>query len=93
MNTAMSTKRTFVAPTPTPRHEAATGTGTAVLGLIGGAILMAIAIMVDNNLLAGAGFVAFATGFLYLNGMFWAKFYDSDEPGISNTRSRINRYY
>lgn len=87
MNTTMSTKRTFVAP----RRESMSGTGISVIGLVAGLALMALGVGLDNSLPAAVGFVSFATSFMYLNGMFWAKLYDSKK--ISVSQSRINRYF
>lgn len=69
MNTAMSTKRSFVSD----RSYSAPHTGYALLALVGGAILLAAGIKLNLTLVAALGFVPFATAFLYYNGMFWAK--------------------
>lgn len=73
MNTAMSTKRSFVSIRP----HATSNSGYTLLAFIGGFVLMAIGFKLGLDFLAIIGFVPFTTALLYYNAMFWAKRYDN----------------
>lgn len=87
MNTSISSKREFVAP-----QVEWNVSSTAVAGLIGGFLVMVLGIALNVTAIAGIGFVALVTSFIYLHSMFWAKIIDSKGPGNRSLDS-LKRWY
>lgn len=87
MNTSISSKREFVAP-----QVSWNGSSYAVMGLIAGFVLMILGIAVNITAIAGIGFVALTSSFLYLNSMFWARVMEDKDLSQRIRESRGNWY-
>lgn len=93
MNTAMSTKRTFISNREevTPRsHEVQ----YAVYALLAGLMVMIVGIQASINIFMVAGFFAAVCAGLALNSMFWASYFSKHPERLSMRKfdDRYNRY-
>lgn len=88
MNTAVSSRR-FVVPA---RREGPSGNSMLVT-LVGGFLVMVLGMVMDVTVVAGLGFVGFASAFLYYNGVFWAKMYEAGKISDPTRKSVISRYF
>lgn len=79
MDTAMSTKKGVVDTTKT---EEKTHYTLPVVALVCGFLVMILGIAVDVLVLAAIGFVAFVSGFLYLNSLYWSHVYKDGKMDI-----------
>lgn len=90
MNTAMSTKRSFVssrsASAPSFRRNEVT---LALYALVAGIIMLVIGAQADIGILMIAGFFAAVSAGLALNSMFWARFYEKNGSPKFSLRSKF----
>lgn len=89
MSTAMSTK-SFVS---SREHAKPTGAGIGVAAFFGGLVLLILGVVLNQPWMAVVGFVPFASGMLYFNGMFWAKIIDSGKVMSMSRESIARRFY
>lgn len=87
MNTAMSTKRTFISS----RESAAPRKNELLYALVAGLVIMIVGIQANINILMVAGFFATVCAGLALNSMFWANYF-TKHPEKLSMRKFNNRY-
>ena len=89
--TAMSSRRTSSIITSRPAAasaaEGGSKTGTAVIALIAGVLILALGIKINVPVVMGIGFTALCCALMYLNAMFWAHMYESGKLSQSFRRT------
>lgn len=89
MNTSIITKRSFARE----HHKSNSGVYTGVLALIGGAVLIALSIMLNAAPLGMIGFPLFTIGFLYLNVLLWAWLFETGRMRPPTGNNWKDMYY
>ena len=92
MNTAMSTKRSFVSNRYEPSKSTSSTGNLPLFALIGGFAVMFVGIWLNQAWMAAIGFVSFISAGIYYNSMFWADMYGAGRLKDPTHQTWVNRH-